>query len=284
MFTDTHCHVFHPKIAAKALAQLEGHYGIRPQGTGVLDDLLAKADRAGIARMVVHTAATEPAQVIPANNWALDLMRQSPRITAFGTLHPDYADPAQELDRLARAGVVGLKFHPDFQGFFLDDPKFYTLMERIGSRFMLMFHVGDRLPPAQNPSCPIKLARLRREFPGPVMIAAHLGGYLHWEWAVEHLAGLDVYMDTSSSLRHIRDNTLRALIRRHAPERLLFGSDYPLFDPGDEIPLIEQRLVPLGLRLSDILAAGAALFPERGQDQAPPLPTLPNANSPGQTC
>ncbi len=263
MFTDTHCHVFHPKIAHKALKHLEGHYGLRPQGTGLLDDLLARADRAGIERVVVHTAATDPAQVIPANNWALELMRQSPRVTAFGTLHPECPDPDRELDRLERAGVVGLKFHADFQGFFLDDPKFYTLMERIGSRFLLMFHVGDRLPPEQNPSCPVKLARLRREFPGPVIIAAHLGGYLHWDHAVEHLAGQDVYLDTSSSLRLIADHTLRALLRRHPAERLLFGSDYPLFDPGDEIRLVEQRLVPLGLRLDDLLAAGSALFPGR---------------------
>ncbi|MHC1701201.1 MAG: amidohydrolase family protein [Humidesulfovibrio sp.] len=263
MFTDTHCHVFHPKIAAKALTQLEGHYGIRPQGTGLLDDLLTRADRAGIARVVVHTAATDPSQVIPANNWALELMRQSPRVTAFGTLHPDYPEPEQELDRLARAGVKGLKFHPDFQGFFLDDPKFYALMERIGSRFMLMIHVGDTLPPEQNPSCPVKLARLRRAFPGPAMIAAHLGGYRHWDFAVEHLAGLDVYMDTSSSLRFVADDTLRALVARHPAERLLFGSDYPLFDPSDEIGLIEQRLVPLGLRLDDLLAAGSTLFPAR---------------------
>jgi uncharacterized protein len=266
MFTDTHCHVFHPKIAEKALTQLEAHYGIRPVGTGLLDDLLARADHAGIRGVVVHTAATDPSQVVPANNWALELMRASPRVTAFGTLHPDHPDPEKEMDRLARAGVIGLKFHPDFQGFFLDDPKFYALMERIGSRFMLMIHVGDRLPPEQNPSCPIKLARLRREFPGPVMIAAHLGGYLHWNWAVEHLAGQDVYLDTSSSLRVIPDDTLRALISRHPVDRLLFGSDYPLFDPSDEIQLITDHLVPLGLRLDDLLAAGTALFPERGED------------------
>lgn len=263
MFTDTHCHLFHPKIAGKALTQLEAHYGIAPVGSGLLDDLLARADRAGIARVVVHTAATDPSQVIPANNAALELMRRSPRITAFGTLHPDFGDPEEELGRLERAGVKGLKFHPDFQGFFMDDPKFYALMEKIGSRFMLMFHVGDKLSPEQNPSCPIKLARLRREFPGPVMIAAHLGGYLHWQWAVEHLAGLDVYMDTSSSLRVIPEDILRALVARHPAQRLLFGSDYPLFDPGDEIRLIKERLVPLGLRLEDILAAGTALFPPR---------------------
>jgi uncharacterized protein len=263
VFTDTHTHVFHPKIAEKAINQLQTHYGIKPQGTGVLDDLLARADRAGIGRVVVHTAATDPSQVIPANNWAMDMERQSKRVTAFGTLHPDYAEPEKELARLRAAGIKGLKFHPDFQGFFLDDPKFYRLMEIIGDEFTLMIHIGDAKAPEKNPSCPIKMAKLRRAFPKPRLIAAHLGGYSHWRCAVENLAGLDVFFDTSSSLSFIDDDTLRELIAKHPMEQLLFGSDYPLFDPADEIALVKRRIAPLGVRTEDILNAGAQLFPER---------------------
>jgi predicted TIM-barrel fold metal-dependent hydrolase len=265
MFIDTHTHVFHPKIAEKAINQLHTHYGIVPQGTGVLDDLLARADRAGIGRVVVHTAATDPSQVIPANNWAMDMERQSPRVTAFGTLHPDYAEPEKELARLRRAGITGLKFHPDFQGFFLDDPKFYRLMEMIGDDWTLMIHVGDTLPPEKNPSCPYKMAKLRENFPGPRLIAAHLGGFSHWKYAVEGLAGKDVYFDTSSSLSFIDDDTLREIVRRHPADRLLFGSDYPLFDPGDEMALVERRIVPLGVKFDALLSAGGQLFPERGE-------------------
>jgi len=263
VFTDTHTHVFHPKIAEKAINQLHTHYGIHPQGSGVLADLLARADNAGIGRVVVHTAATDPSQVIPANNWAMDMERQSKRVTAFGTLHPDYAEPEKELARLRAAGIKGLKFHPDFQGFFLDDPKFYRLMEIIGNEFTLMIHVGDTLPPDKNPSCPIKMAKLRRAFPGPRIIAAHLGGYSHWRCVVENLAGMDVFFDTSSSLSFIDDATLRELIAKHPADQLLFGSDYPLFDPADEIALVERRVVPLGVRLDDLLTAGTKLFPER---------------------
>jgi len=264
LFTDTHTHVFHPKIAEKAINQLHTHYGIQPQGTGVLADLLDRADKAGIERVVVHTAATDPSQVIPANNWAIDMERQSLRVTAFGTLHPDYAEPEKELARLRKAGIKGLKFHPDFQGFFLDDPKFYRLMEIIGNEFTLMIHVGDTLPPEQNPSCPMKMAKLRRAFPKPRIIAAHLGGFSHWRFAVDTLAGMDVFFDTSSSLSFIDDDTLRALIAKHPADQLLFGSDYPLFDPADEIELVKRRIVPLGPRLDDILTAGTTLFPARG--------------------
>jgi len=264
VFTDTHTHVFHPKIAEKAIAQLHTHYGIKPSGTGVLGDLLARADLAGIERVVVHTAATDPSQVIPANNWAIEMERQSPRVTAFGTLHPDYDEPEKELDRLRRAGITGLKFHPDFQGFFLDSPKFYALMERIGADFTLMIHVGDTLPPEMNPSCPRKMAQLRRDFPGPRLIAAHLGGFQHWRYSLEFLAGMDVYFDTSSSLFKVDDATLRGLIDRHPADRLLFGSDYPLFDPVDELERVERRLVPLGVKLDVLLDAGSRLFADRG--------------------
>ena len=40
-------------------------------------------------------------------------------------------------------GVRGLKFHADFQGFFLDDPAFLRLLEAAAGRFAVMFHVGD---------------------------------------------------------------------------------------------------------------------------------------------
>jgi len=123
--------------------------------------------------------------------------------------------------------------------------------------------VGDTLPPEKNPSCPKKMAALRRAFPGPRLIAAHMGGFSHWQYVVEHLAGLDVFFDTSSSLSFIDDDTLREIVAHHPTDRLLFGSDYPLFDPGDEIRLLERRVAPLGVDLDDLLKAGTHLFPPR---------------------
>ncbi len=260
MSMDIHAHAFHPKIAAKSIAQLQTHYGIVAAGSGLVDDLLTRERAAGIARVAVHTAATAPAQVIPANNWAMSLAAGHSEIVAFGTMHPDHADIEGELDRLRQAGIRGLKFHADFQGFFLDEPRFYRVLEAAGSDFVLMFHVGDRLPPEQNPSCPLKLARIRRDFPGPVIIAAHFGGYLHWDWAAEHLAGTDVYLDTSSALPFMSDAQLGAILGRHPFERLLFGSDYPLQDPGQELKLVRTRLGLSDSRLSDLLEHAEGLF------------------------
>jgi predicted TIM-barrel fold metal-dependent hydrolase len=257
---DFHTHAFHPKIAGKVLEQLEDHYGISPVGTGQADDLLARLDAAGLDRAVVLAAATAPAQVIPANNWAMELKRTQPRIVPFGTIHPGYPDCEGELDRLERAGIKGIKIHADFQGFRLDDPALFPVLEAMRGRFTALFHVGDRLPPHKNPSCPAKLAAIHRDFPGLVIVAAHLGGYLHWPEALEHLAGSDIYLDTSSTLPFLDDGLLSAILDRHPPERVLFGSDYPLFDPACEIESLRVRLRLSDAALERLLANGDALL------------------------
>jgi len=257
---DIHTHAFHPKIASKVLGQLEAHYGIAPVGTGLADDLLKRLDAAGIGRAAVLVAATSPAQVIPANNWALELAAAEPRIIPFGTIHPGFADFEAELARLHRAGVKGLKLHADFQGFRLDDPALFPILESAAGRFAVLFHVGDRLPPGLNPSCPATLAALKRAFPKLTVIAAHLGGYLHWAQALLHLAGTDVYLDTSSSLPFIDDRLLTAILDRHPPERVLFGSDYPLFDPGEELQRLRSRLRLGSERMDLLLNAGERLL------------------------
>ena len=242
MRIDIHTHAFHPKIADKVLHQLQDHYAIPPVGTGTIDDLLPRLKQAGLDRAVVHSAATKPDQVIPANNWAISMQKDHPELISFGTMHPGYEDWEKELDRIEKAGIRGLKIHPDFQGFCMTDERLGPIYETIGTRFVLMLHVGDRKPPEDNPSSPQKVAQLISNFPELKVIAAHFGGFQHWEYVVEHLGGKNVYIDTSSSLSMISDKHLQAIFQAHPHERILFGSDYPLFDPGEELQLLQKRL------------------------------------------
>jgi hypothetical protein len=238
---DIHTHVFHPKIAPKVLKQLHGHYDISPVGSGLAEDLIDRLHKAGLRKALVHTAATTPDQVIPANNWALSVQSAYPDLIPFGTAHPEFQSWRDELDRLEQAGIFGIKLHPDFQGFALDDPALHPIFEELRGRFLIMVHIGDRLPPDKNPSSPQKLARILELFPGLKVIAAHFGGYLHWKYVPEHLAGRDVYLDTSSTLAFIAPDELKDILARHPLDRLLFGSDYPLFDPGDELEQLRKK-------------------------------------------
>ena len=264
MRIDVHTHAFHPKVAEKVVAQLQEHYGVVPSGTAMLEHLLSRVRAAGLDKAVVLNAATAPAQVIPANNWLINLKQNYPQLIPFGTLHPGFDRIEAELDRLERNGIKGLKFHPEFQDFRMDDSEFLDLLEATRNRFIVLFHVGDTLPPEENPSCPFKMRRIVDRFPDMTVIAAHLGGYQHWKWSAQALAGSSAYLDTSSSLAFVDDETLHAIVDNHPRERLLFGSDYPLFDPVEEVVRLQQRLGLSDEEFETLLGNAAKLFPEEG--------------------
>lgn len=258
LHVDVHTHAFHPKISDKVVVQLENHYKIPSIGNGRWDDLEPRLNRAGIQKCFVHSAATSPEQVIPANRWALSLL-DNPKIVPFGTMHPDYQDWKNELALLYDKGIRGIKLHPDFQGFRLDDPKLLPIFAEMEGNFTLMVHVGDRLPPKLNPTCPWKVAAIKRKFPKLRIIAAHFGGVFHWQYVIDAMRGLEIFMDTSSSLFAIPQPVLKAIYNAFPRYLFLFGSDYPLFDPADQIPLLQQRLNLSDSELEEILTAGSRL-------------------------
>ena len=255
---DIHTHIFHPKISAKVVCQLNAHYRIPPIGSGEWADLQPRLRRAGIDWACAHTAATAPEQVVPANRWAASL-RAVPGIIPFGTMHPAFVNLEDELNFLAERGVPGIKLHPDFQGFRLDDPALLPLFAAMEGKFTLMVHIGDMLPPEKNPSCPWKVAAIKRHFPRLQIIAAHFGGYRHWQYVVEALAGLDIYLDTSSSLFAIPQKLLEEIFHSFPRHRFLFGSDYPLFDPASELQRLQYRLKLSDIQVEEILGNAHSL-------------------------
>lgn len=260
MFLDAHTHAFHPKIADKVLCKLQDHYGIETVGTGLVDDLLLRAKRAGLDKVVVHCAATAAAQVVPANAFAIELRKSHSEIIPFGTIHPDCTDWKAQLDRLRAAGIHGLKLHPEFQGFWLNDPRLLPIIEEAQRDFVFMCHIGDKVRPEENPSCPYKLAALLDAFPDARFIAAHFGGFMHWNYALEVLAGRRVWVDTSSSLEFIEEDTLRGFLKKHPRECILFGSDYPLYDPADEYHRLQQRTGYSDDVMEELLSNAAVLL------------------------
>jgi hypothetical protein len=60
--------------------------------------------------------------------------------------------------------------------------------------------------------------------------------------------------------RIIPRREFKAIITRHDPRRLLFGSDYPLIDPKLEIKALDKRLKGTGLSLTTIMENGGDLI------------------------
>jgi uncharacterized protein len=251
MLIDCHAHAFADKIAEKAVCQLVDYYSLPTTFGGRLEDLLAVASGAGLDAVVLLIAATRGEQVGPANDWIIELaqdrpgssdkspMRRTPKIIPFGAYHPDCPNWLEEIQRLRNAGIKGIKLHPEFQGIDLADPRLRDLFAEVQRDFTLMVHVGDRETCHTNLSTPHKLAAILNDFPGLKVIAAHMGGYLFWEEVLHSLAGRDVYLDTSSTFPFIDPELLRRIISKHGTDRILFGSDYPLRSPQQDLPLLD---------------------------------------------
>ena len=248
MYIDIHTHAFHPKIAHKAVDHLNDFYSVNCAGDGTIAHLLERERKAEMEKCVVLCAATAPAQVIPANNYAITLQKEhEDRVIAFGTVHPGYEDWESELKRIKAAGIRGIKLHPDFQSFWLDDPRLLPIFEAAQKDFVFEIHIGDKTTPAQNPSCPYKLAAILRQFPGMRVIAAHFGGYRMWAHALDALAGNrfeNLWFDASSTTPFATPLLAKKLLGAFPRERILFGTDWPLYDPVEERQRL-QRLASL---------------------------------------
>lgn len=243
MIVDFHTHTFPETVAPKAVAQLQERYGYPSAGTGILEDLLEREEPLGIDLAVLHAAATSPNQIRVINNRAAQL-QEDRRVVAFGSLHPDCTDLAGEIRRLQDLGVTGIKFHGDFQRFFLDDPAAMRMYEAIGSDFLVLFHVGDRRDAGFiDYATPERLARVLDAFPQLRVVAAHLGGYRMWSEAADFLIGRPIYLDTSSAMSLMAPAEAVRLIRAHGVGRILWGTDYPMWDPADELAAL--RSLPL---------------------------------------
>ena len=72
-------------------------------------------------------------------------------------------------------------------------------------------------------------------------------------------------MDTSSCMKEISTDVLKAILKKHPRERILFGTDYPSMDPQEELEALQRRTRYSDAEIDDILANGTHLL--FGQDR-----------------
>lgn len=241
MLIDFHTHAFPEKIAGRAVSSLShGSGGMVPQTDGTLTRLKAEMDRDGVDISVVLSIATNPKQQRSVNNFAMEINRD-PRITAFGSVHPDAPDALEELDRIAAAGLKGVKFHPEYQHFYVNEERMKPIYRKISQLGLITtFHAGQDIGFAPPFHClPEHLLDALKWLDTPV-VAAHWGGYCCGMEVLEKLCGENVYFDLSFGYGCIPKPMAQAIIDRHGPDHLLFGSDMPWHRPEWELRLLNS--------------------------------------------
>jgi predicted TIM-barrel fold metal-dependent hydrolase len=231
---DSHCHVYPDKIAEKATAGTGTFYDMTPEMNGKISTLIEHGERAGIGHFIVQSVATTPKQVSGINSFIAQAVAESNgRFTGLGTLHPDSDRIEEELEEIIRLGLKGVKLHPDIQAVGIDDPRMRKIYDVCRGRLPILMHTGDHSFDFSNQN---RMLPILEEYPDLTVVGAHFGGWSVWDEATEKLARYkNFYVDCSSSLYAMTPEKARTLIDAYGTDRVLFGTDYPMWEPLAEM-------------------------------------------------
>lgn len=237
MIIDTHTHVWPDAIASKALGANELDLDLSGDGTvrSLLNSMASTEVDVSVCLAVANTAG----QVERANAFAGSLPQP---LLGLGAIHPDRT-PEVNVESLRRHGLKGVKVHPPYQGFPLDDERFLATLDAMRGEFAVVIHVGEAKDEVATARCTPRMLRdLARKLPGLDIIACHFGGYHQLDVAEELVVGESVYLDTCwpPGLGTLPRERVRDLILRHGPERVLFASDWPTAHPQREIETLRN--------------------------------------------
>lgn len=245
---DTHVHVFPQKVAVRAADNIVDYYSLSRQGDGTVEGLLAGSSNHPEMKFVISSATLNPAKPTVGDDYMLEVAASDPaRYIPLCSFHPAMGVEASvaELERCFGLGAKGVKIHSDFQKFFVDDEIPMEVYRYIASKGKpIIFHVGD---PNTDFSTPKRVRRILETIPDLTIIAAHMCGYRVWDQAKKYLIGTPVYTDTSEALLGMSPAELTDLIRLHGVEKVMFGSDYPLWNPNfafdriNALPLTDEE-------------------------------------------
>ena len=240
---DIHTHVYPDEIAQKATDSVKQFYEIGGADMdGTTATLLKQAKAAGITGCLILPVAIRPDRVQGINDFILQQTKLHPEFTGFGTVHAAMDNITGEANRIMDMGLRGIKMHPDSQRFHIDDLRLYPLYETIEGRIPVMFHMGDH---RYDYSHPIKLRKILEQFPRLQAVAAHFGGYSMYREAYDLLKDTSCILDVSSSMMFMEDGVPEKYINLYGAERMAFGSDYPLWDPVQEVGrFLQLKLTP----------------------------------------
>ncbi len=247
-YIDFHTHIFPDKIAKQAMDGLAADSGdYRPRTDGTLRGLLDSMTRANISASLVANIATKPAQMYPILEFCKQI--RSDAIHPLISFHPsnDTEEVEDMFGQAHRIGLRGVKLHPMYQNFNIDDKYlygFYELMASFG--FYVMFHSGyDMAFPGNRQADVERIQKVADWFKDLTIVCTHVGGWKQWDRISCLSSCKNVYTETSLTMSEMDDDQFIKAISHFDEDRILFGSDSPWTDQKE---MLERTL---RLKISD---------------------------------
>ena len=257
---DAHCHIYPDKSAERAAHATDRFYEtLVSYADGKVSTMIEKGSQVGITHYVVQSVATVPEQVGSINRFIAETVAAHPdSMTGLGTLHPDSPHLREDFEQILSLGLRGVKLHPDIQRFKIDDYRCLKIYELCEGRLPILMHTGDHRFDYSNPN---RLRPVLEIFTDLVVVGAHFGGWSVWEDVLATLSGLpNLYVDTSSTFPFVDDEMARRLFAHFGEDRILFGTDYPMWRPEAELAAIDRMPLTPSAREKILWQNAAHLF------------------------
>jgi uncharacterized protein len=223
--------------------------------------LLARLDEAGIERAVVCPAKPPTYHLAAANEAVAEAVRAHPgRLTGLVRVDPLLGEQAQaEVERgLAELGLRGVFLHPWEETFVINGPRVRELVESAKA------HDVPIVIAAGYPwlSEGLQVGELAGWFPEVTFVATNglqinMSGLGQVDAELALSDNDNLLIQTSGVYR---EDFIERIVRRHGPERVLFASGFPHFDPALEIRRIQWAAFSPGEQQTMLHDNAAQLF------------------------
>lgn len=253
---DFHTHAFPDQLAAATIPALAAKGSVKPVLDGTINSLKISMADNNIQASVICCIATRPEQFSAILGWCRKI--RTDQIIPFPSVHPASSNSVAEIHEIKDHGFKGIKLHPYYQDFFINEKKldpFFAKLEE--EEMIIVMHSGYDIGfPQERRADPKMIRELSERFPALRIVAAHLGSWQQWDEVIQYLCGSRVWLDTSFSLQYLERKKASDLIKAHGADKVLFGSDSPWADQGDSRELIGK--LELGSAEKEAIIGGNA--------------------------
>lgn len=181
------------------------------------------------------------------NDAVIALSGEEPTVFPICSVHPaDGADAVAEIDRVAAAGARGLKLHPNQQDFDVGADVVLDVVRHAGEVGLPVLF--DSIAVA-DPGQPEKFMVLAMKAPATDIVLAHTFGPKFASAAMFSVMSSypgtrrNLYLELSALVSIFAASPFTEQIawvcRHHGLDRVLWGSDYPFFDPAESLAALD---------------------------------------------
>ncbi|MDA4129537.1 MAG: amidohydrolase family protein [Thaumarchaeota archaeon] len=234
---DCHVHLWPDTLAQRNLETIKTQSGISPVFNGTVGTLLRSMIESGVSYSLANNVVLKAELVSKANNWTASAISPHKELVGMGYVVAGAPDSALEVERCVKElHFKGIKIHHSHSKIDPADPKNYPIYEKLVELGIpVLFHSGKNpYTKSSDPqfSSPSGFRSVLASFPKLKAVLGHLAGFE--DFPAEALDLLQSYQNAmaDTAIKPTSKIDLAELIRRVGVEKIVFGSDYPIYDPA----------------------------------------------------